>query len=268
MSDIVLPHASVLTFEGSDAARFCQSQLMNDVNTLQLGDSQWTGWLSAKGRVIALGRLSRSAEQRYDWVLFDHPADALRPLLAKFVLRSKLSLTAREDLSVLGVWQALDSDIRLEYGRGLRLLPRVADGSPADSNSADADAWLAADFQLGLPRLPWPSGVEAYTPHMLSLQGLSAFSTRKGCYPGQEIVARTHFLGASKRWLAAFRGHGLREGDLLHGDEGAQREVGRVLRHTSDGAHAQAVMSAESERVFHQGTPLQPWPNVKNGETA
>ena len=67
-------------------------------------------------------------------------------------------------------------------------------------------AWLADDLAHGLPRLD-ESQREAWTPQMLSLERLHAFSLKKGCYPGQEIVARTHYLGQAKRALAQNRRH-------------------------------------------------------------
>jgi len=65
--------------------------------------------------------------------------------------------------------------------------------------------WRAEDLVHGLPRLDAAQS-EQWTPQMLSLERLRAFSVRKGCYPGQEIVARTHFLGKQKRELVLLRG--------------------------------------------------------------
>src|SRR3546814_18548254 len=74
----------------------------------------------------------------------------------------------------------------------------------ASTDDLDARArWAAFDLAHGLPRLA-ESQIEKWTPQQLSLERLHAYSVKKGCYPGQEIVARTHFLGQAKRGLALF----------------------------------------------------------------
>jgi folate-binding Fe-S cluster repair protein YgfZ len=88
----------VLEAEGRDAGAFLQAQLMNDVSQLGVGDWQWNGWLSPKGRVIALTLLLRRGEQSYWLVLPDYPATRLADDLRRFQFRSKLSLRARDDL--------------------------------------------------------------------------------------------------------------------------------------------------------------------------
>ena len=91
-----------------------------------------------------------------------------------------------------------------------------AEGGPADvahlrtatvvpTIPPPSHAGQAFDLEHGLPRLP-ASQAEHWTPQQLSLERLGAFSVKKGCYPGQEIVARTHFLGKAKRGLALLEG--------------------------------------------------------------
>ena len=80
---------------------------------------------------------------------------------------------------------------------------RLSTGAPSDA--AHADQWRGLDMAGGLPRLT-AGQAEAWTPQQLSLDRLRAFSVRKGCYPGQEIVARTHFLGQARRGLVGLTG--------------------------------------------------------------
>ena len=82
---------------------------------------------------------------------------------------------------------------------------RIWNGPVAPEDPAAVARWQAFDVEHGLPRLP-DSQVEHWTPQQLSLERLGAFSVKKGCYPGQEIVARTHFLGQAKRGLALLEG--------------------------------------------------------------
>jgi hypothetical protein len=180
--------------------------------------------------VIALFALLRLDEQTAWLVLPDVDAATLAAQLKRFVFRSKLAIEVRDDLVVAGAFQAP------QQAEGARLAGSAGDGVELDMGgeggpralritirAADDDAvararWTRFDLAHGLPRLP-PSQAEQWTPQMLSLERLRAFSVKKGCYPGQEIVARTHFLGQAKRGLA------LLEADALP-DVGAEVRAG------------------------------------------
>lgn len=272
-----LPTHALLAVEGPDAAAFLQAQLMNDVRTLAPGQWQWTGWLSAKGRVIALMALLRTAGDRFLLVVPDAAADELQGRLQRYVFRSKLKLAPRADWTCAAQFEdagprgerpefAEGDDAagwRLDMGgdataRALWLLPP---GSPlAGTAEPSASArWLALDLAHGLPRLP-PAGAEAWTPQMLSLERLRAFSLSKGCYPGQEIVARTHYLGKAKRGLLRVRGEGLQPGDALRGEDGA--EIGQLACTVADGREGLAVVALERAGgpLLAGGHALQPLP--------
>ena len=252
-----LPEFSLLSCEGPDAAAFLQAQSMNDVRTLSPGQWQWNGWLNPKGRVICLFALWRRDAQDFVAILPDFPAGELQPLLQRFVFRSKLRLRALDELVVRGEFGA--------QGEGARELVREAGGAwrfdfggdalarelvllPRDSATAqDADtsaAWREADLAHGLPRLD-PGQREAWTPQMLSLQRLRAYSLAKGCYPGQEIVARTHYLGQARRELVRLAGESLSPGQNICGPDG--RALGTVVSAAADARSALAVLAAERE---------------------
>ena len=209
-----LPGHDLLSIAGRDATAFAQAQFMNEVAALPVGHWQWNGWLTPKGRVIALfALLKRDAETL--WLLLpDTDATDLAAKLQRYVFRSKLVLAARDDLHANGGFAApaqasgatfaVDGDaLELDFGgdggpRSVRISP-----SAANADAASAAHWRRFDLQHGLPRLR-DDQIEAWTPQQLSLERLRAFSVKKGCYPGQEIVARTHFLGQVKRGLAMF----------------------------------------------------------------
>ena len=212
--ELRLPGHDVLSIAGRDATAFAQTQFMNEVAALPVGHWQWNGWLTPKGRVIALfALLKRDAETL--WLLLpDTDATDLAAKLQRYVFRSKLVLAARDDLHANGRFAApaqasgatfaVDGDaLELDFGgdggpRTMRISP-----SAANADAASAAHWRRFDLQHGLPRLH-NDQIEAWTPQQLSLERLRAFSVKKGCYPGQEIVARTHFLGQVKRGLAMF----------------------------------------------------------------
>jgi folate-binding protein YgfZ len=240
----VLAGFGLLGAEGPHAAAFLQAQTMNDVAALGIGQWHWNGWLSAKGRVLALFALLRTGEDAFVLVLPDEPVESLRAALARFVFRSKVRLAPLAGHACAAEWIDLEPstggtrdvaervddawvlDLRGDgAGRRLWVLPADPDRiGPADG--AQDARWRRADLVHGLPRLS-PAQREQWTPQMLSLQRLKAFSLKKGCYPGQEIVARTHYLGQAKRELVLVQGAGLVEGAVLNapGDGAAQGSV-------------------------------------------
>jgi folate-binding protein YgfZ len=203
---------------GRDAIAFAQAQTMNDVAALRDGEWQWNGWLTPKGRVTHLFSVIRLDCDTLWMVLPDADADAFAEQLRRFVFRSKVSIAVRDDLHVAGRLRASDlasgnhwtgdaaNTIELDLsgtlgeghpGRSLSI--GASQQVPADS--AALDAWRHADLEHGWPRLD-AAQTGQWTPQQLSLDRLRAYSVKKGCYPGQEIVARTHFLGQAKRGLS------------------------------------------------------------------
>jgi folate-binding protein YgfZ len=251
---------SVLAVDGPQAGAFLQAQAMNDVAALAVGEWQWNGWLTAKGRVVALFALLRSGEDAFRLVLPDLPAAQLRDALARYVFRSRVRIAVADDLACAAQWpQAASTAPRhvsgpaddggwvLDFGgegaeRALWLLPADSPRLGAPDAVADA-AWRDADLRHGLPRLG-PAQGEAWTPQMLSLDRLRAYSLKKGCYPGQEIVARTHYLGQAKRGLVLLGGDGLREGENLVDRAGAT--IGTLVCTDAGGRLALAVANLES----------------------
>ncbi len=223
-----LPDHQIIALQGRDALTFAQAQVMNDVAALADGHWQWNGWLTPKGRVIALFALLRLDVETVWLLLPDADAAAVAAALQRFVFRSKLRISVRDDLQVNGAFRApatataaqlagdAETGFELDMGgaggaRALRIAPQ---GTAAEDPAALA-LWRAFDLRHGLPRFA-PQGAEQWTPQQLSLQRLKAYSVKKGCYPGQEIVARTHFLGQAKRGLMLFEtAMPAREGDAV-----------------------------------------------------
>lgn len=197
----------ILQLQGRDAWSFAQAQFMNDVLTLHDGQAQWNGWLNPKGRLIALFMLCRRDDTTAWLLLPDADPETLGDALGRYVFRSKVQLTPRDDLMVLGSQIAAtppdsntDTPLTLPWPGHRHVHIHPSDATP-DSEAADASLqWRAADLRAGIPRLE-PGQSEQWTPQQLSLERLQAYSVKKGCYPGQEIVARTHFLGKAKRSL-------------------------------------------------------------------
>ena len=271
-----LPDYRVLEISGRDAAAFAHAQFMNDVAGLAPGHWQWNGWLTPKGRVVALFALLKLDAERLWLLLPDVDPAGLVPQLQRFVFRSKVILRARPDCAVTGGFAApahargavihslhgVDVE-HLELDLGGSGGPRTLwidaavtdaadDAAPLPAETRESLDWKAFDIRHGLPRLP-PSQAEQWTPQMLSLDRLRAFSVKKGCYPGQEIVARTYFLGQAKRGLALFEADGeVDAGTEVRGDDLA---LGTVVSSATHGGESLVLAVLPLER--HTGTSLR-----------
>lgn len=196
---------AVIRCSGPDAVPFLQGQLTSDVARLD-DHTQLAAYTTPQGRVIAILRVVGRDDGLYA-LLPTALASTVIGRLRKFVLRAKARIEALEDWSVTWVGsnasrfaataQPADvaSGLVFEYPDGRRLLARPG---AAAANPAAEQLWQAADVAAGLPQISGETS-EHYVPQMLNLDLLDAISFTKGCYTGQEIVARTQNLGRIKR---------------------------------------------------------------------
>lgn len=243
-----LPDHSIIELHGVDATRFAQAQFMSDVAALPCGHWHWSGWLTPKGRVVAVLAVLKLAEERLWLLLPDAPPTPLADALRRFVFRSKMTVAVRDDLNVQGAFAAAesasgsaiagdaDAAIELDFSAAGGNRSAIIGREAAATSEPDVARWAAFDLAHGLPRLD-ASQVEHWTPQQLSLDRLRAFSIKKGCYPGQEIVARTHFLGKAKRGLAlVVSDEPMAAGAQLRADAAALGTLVAATR-TPDGSH-------------------------------
>jgi folate-binding protein YgfZ len=232
---VLLPGFGVLRIAGPDAASFLQGQFTHDTRLLADGRTQLSACCTNQGRVIAVARL-RQTEDAIHALL---PAELLGKVathLRKFVLRAKVEILQAADLhvgaivahaSIVGstLQRAFDEAattmspvplagstqvVTFQYapGREIVAAPPVAWRaiSGLSVNRADAQAqqgWTAADIADGLPQV-FAATSEHFIPQMLNLDLIDGVSFSKGCYTGQEIIARTHHLGRVKRRALRF----------------------------------------------------------------
>lgn len=152
----------LLEMTGADAAAFAHAQFSSDVLALPDGHWQWSTWLSPQGRVRAFFHLARLAPDNIVLTLRGGDAEWLQAELSRFFFRAKVQM-------------------------------RCANGGAARTTALE-------DIRAGIPEI----GVELrdqFLPQWIGLDRLGAVSVRKGCYPGQEIMARLHFKGGNKRSL-------------------------------------------------------------------
>lgn len=206
MPHTVLPEVHCIAIEGQDARRFAQAQFSGDVESLAEGHWQWNAWLDAQGRVLALMHLADLGGDRLLAILRGGDAEQLRGDLVRYLFRAKATVTARifggeaDGALRTGHIDADTQSIAIGYGdRSLRLMPAAAAGDPEA-----AKAWRLADIRAGWPTLP--ASDARFLPPSLGLERLGAVSLGKGCYPGQEIVARLRYRGGHKLGLHHVRG--------------------------------------------------------------
>ncbi|MDR2128946.1 MAG: folate-binding protein, partial [Burkholderiaceae bacterium] len=202
-----LTHLGVLRATGEDAIAFLQGQLTQDVALLPAGQTRLAAYCTPRGRVLTSFWVYKTSAQQ---LLLLASADRLAATLGRlqmYVLRAKVTLsdaTAEFDIrGLLGdaagqtprdVWLPLPPADGA--ARALWLAPA---GSPAPAAPPLTEAqWLWAEVRSGVARITAPV-VEAFIPQMLNYESLGGVSFKKGCYTGQEVVARSQFRGTVKR---------------------------------------------------------------------
>lgn len=198
MSDPSSIPAETLVIEGPDAIAFAQSQFTVSVAAIKPSEWQFSAWLDAQGRVRYFFHLARLAPNRLLLLLRGGHAGAMKDELSRFVFRAKLSVHADSSLAL-----ATGDALPLHEVHTLESVTRLGcgDHSLALSNDANADMRRhSLQIAAGWPWLP-ETLLGSCLPPALSLHRLHAVSLDKGCYPGQEIVARLHYRGGNKRQL-------------------------------------------------------------------
>ncbi|MDP9586315.1 UNVERIFIED_ORG: folate-binding protein YgfZ [Burkholderia contaminans] len=240
-----LPQFGVIDVAGDDAATFLHSQLTNDIEHLDAASARLSGYCSAKGRLLASFLAWRAGHGVQLLVSKDVQA-AVQKRLSMFVLRSKAKLTdASDTLAVVGfagdvrdalsgIFDALPDGVHVKVDGPAGALIRVPDAAGRKrylwiGPRAEVDARLAAlggklpvvspavwdwlDVRAGEPRITQPA-VEQFVPQMVNFDVIGAVNFRKGCYPGQEVVARSQYRGTIKRRTAL--AHVAGETDTVH----------------------------------------------------
>lgn len=223
---LMLDHLGVLAVRGVDARKFLQGQLSQDVLGLRADQVVWAGLHNPQGRTLALLRLVPQGETDVLCVLPRELLANALTVLRKYLLRAKATLTDESAMwQIVGLTDdaalardpgsARHDDGRILWrhasdGRVLALEPHRSEaGGANDANGAtDASAasgldWLRADIAAGLPELTAQTSGE-FVAQMLNLDALGGISFNKGCYTGQEVIARAHYRGRVKRRAQRF----------------------------------------------------------------
>ena len=224
-----LSHHALLSVSGDDAQTFLQGQLTNDVRKVDDTHSQLSAYCSPKGRMLVSFRIFQR-NGAYQLRLSSDLVEAIQKRLQMFILMSKVSLERNDD-QLIGIGLA-GNGIEAKLADKISVLPKEVDevsqadgytllrvaGSPTrfevygapdamkklwDSLAGEVtpvgnDAWARLDILAGLPTIVEATS-ESFVPQMTNLQIINGVSFHKGCYTGQEIVARMQYLGKNKR---------------------------------------------------------------------
>jgi len=196
----------LLSVSGADAREFLHAQLTNDIRNLPPERAALAGWCSAKGRLLATFVVI-PAPQGYFLQLARDLAPAVAKRLSMFVLRSKVKIADESGAwAQTGVWQGNFDPSRIEWKDHVAIVPvgekRFLRLEPAGSASlacdADEETWYLQEIRAGRPLIT-AATQDQFVPQMVNLETLGAVDFHKGCYPGQEIVARAQYRGQVKR---------------------------------------------------------------------
>jgi folate-binding protein YgfZ len=251
-----LNHWGVIRVEGDDAAKFLHGQLTQDFLALSLSEARLAAFCSAKGRMQASFCGFKRSQNQILLVCSRDILAATLKRLSMFVMRAKVRLSdASDDFSLYGlvgsgvntaikyiaaqagaVWSKADFDqislINLYPADGVRRVLWVAPSpasAPASVSLSLAD-WQWSDVRSGVAMITAPI-VESFVPQMLNYESIGGVNFKKGCYPGQEVVARSQFRGILKR--RAYLAHSdapMQSGDEVFQAEDASQPCGMVAQ--------------------------------------
>ena len=278
-----LTHLGVIRVEGEDAAGFLQGQLTQDFALLPLSEARLAAFCSAKGRMQAsFVGFKRSQTE----VLLVCSRDLLAPTLKRltmFVMRAKAKLSdASEAFALFGLvgsavppgvpdplwsqWRDGDASVVRLYpaeglARALWVAPVQADAPVGEPMAEPLWQWL--DVRSGVATLSQPV-FDAFVPQMLNYESVGGVNFKKGCYPGQEVVARSQFRGILKRRAYVVHGDApMAAGEEVFNSRDAEQACGTVVQaapHPAGGFDAIVSMqtNAATEGSLHAGSASGP----------
>ncbi|MEJ2686228.1 MAG: folate-binding protein YgfZ [Gammaproteobacteria bacterium] len=286
-----LSHQGLIAVHGAEAETFLQGQVSNDIRQVDDTHSQLSSYCSPKGRMLASFRAFRRGDTYY----LRMPAslvDTTMKRLRMFVLRAQVTLDDASNTFVqIGVSgpgvseplqdffgavpDAVDQAVqaqectlirvpgghpRYEIYGPLEMMRKLWDTLNVRSAPIGSTAWALLDIMAGIPVI-YPATADAFVPQMANMQLIGAVNFKKGCYPGQEVVARTQYLGKLKRRM--YLGRLAAEQAPAPGDElfspgtGTEQSVGRIVdaRPHPDGGYALLaviqIASAEGDTLHY-----------------
>jgi len=236
---------TLINISGKDALSFLQGQFTNDIEALKTSTCQLQAYCNLKGRVLAIMRLMKHNDGF--WILVPHEiSEKLTFKLRVFVLRANVIVEPDSDHSVFCT--AGNHSIVLDLPKTWQqyhvngVTPRKIIVAPlAESTNysidfnrleySDHSVWRLIDIQSGIPQI-FEKTMEKFIPQMINLDLVNGVSFKKGCYPGQEIIARLRYLGKLKRRMLIGKvntSDPVAPGDAIFSKDNLNQESGLVV---------------------------------------
>ena len=210
-----LKNRALVRVSGADAEEFLQNQFSNDISKLDISKIQLNAYCQHQGKILALFWVMRTS----DSFLLSFPADLIEkiiPRLKMFIIISDVLIEdVSEEFSQTGL---IDEDEPGSYSINDRMSLLISSSREQKvKSSSNSYEWLKATIDYQLPEV-FLSTSEKFVPQMLNLDiNEVGVNFSKGCYPGQEVVARLHYLGEAKRRLFSFKSDSeMQIGDSLY----------------------------------------------------
>jgi folate-binding protein YgfZ len=255
---IVLDKTATIRVEGDDRIQFLQGQLTQDINLISQDKALYAGFCNPKGRVLAF-MLCYVAHESIHIQLDNSIKESILKKLKMYVLRSKVSLNLLEEtftsIGFVGTKALVERNIQapknhldivqyqdvmiMRIGQDGERYQLMGEASKVNEfiklnfsaySTMSLDDWNNLNILDGIPDI-YPTTQEAFIPQSLNMDLIEGINFKKGCYTGQEIVARTHYLGKVKRrmYRAFIKSHlDLNPGDQILNKNG--EETGQLVR--------------------------------------
>lgn len=265
---------ALLRFDGPDARTFLQGQLTSDIDALMPAISQYSGYCTPKGRLLASLLIWRR-DDAYYLMLPRDIAESIRKRLSMYILRAKVkaadvtgahalfgvcgdgaaaavaSVAGSAPAAVHGVAHAATCTMLMLPAHRYLIVTDVANTSVIETAlqqsgaATDNALWLQLDIEAGIPTIV-AATQEQFVPQTINYDAIGAVSFSKGCYPGQEIVARTHYLGKLKQRMVRARIISTdtpRPGDKLYSAAFGDQASGMIVSAATSGADTHDVLA-------------------------
>ena len=255
---IVLDKTATIRVEGDDRIQFLQGQLTQDINLISQDKALYAGFCNPKGRVLAF-MLCYVAHESIHIQLDNSIKESILKKLKMYVLRSKVSLNLLEEtftsIGFVGTKALVERNIQIpknhldivqyqdvmimRIGHDSERYQLMGENSKVNEfiklnfsaySTMSLDDWNNLNILDGIPDI-YPTTQEAFIPQSLNMDLIEGINFKKGCYTGQEIVARTHYLGKVKRRM--YRAFIKSQVDLNPGDQILNKngeETGQLVR--------------------------------------
>ncbi len=190
---------TIIEIQGADSKLFLQGQLTNDINLLDNQPFQFSAHLNNKGRILATFIITKIADGHYYLITSTDVIEKIIPRLKMFVLRSKVTIN-KSDLYIIY------SDDKPNFVNTLEVIPGHFIGITNTLHTNilnNTTHWVNVLIEYGIP-IVHANTAEVLIPQHINYDLIGGVSFTKGCYTGQEIVARTHYLGKVKRQMFKF----------------------------------------------------------------